>query len=260
MKKQNRITLFAFLALIVALSIGFLVKNHVIKKSEPTIDAPSQVQTVTQSSETTEQTQPASTTSTAPQEQVSIDYNQSLLFIGDSRTVGLKEYAQIQNADFFCNVGMSVFNINKATVSIPNVGDVSIEQLLSSKKYDKILIMLGVNEVGYNHQSLINKYTELINAVKSAQPGAKIIVQANLHVTKARSDKDKVVNNTNLNSLNTQLKNLADNVTVFYIDANTYFDDAEGNLAADKTGDGVHPYAKSYQEWGQWILQQIAKI
>ena len=32
------------------------------------------------------------------------------LFIGDSRTVGLMEYSGISEADFFCSVGMSVFD------------------------------------------------------------------------------------------------------------------------------------------------------
>ncbi len=34
-----------------------------------------------------------------------------VLFIGDSRTVGLSEYGDLGNADVFADSGMSVFNL-----------------------------------------------------------------------------------------------------------------------------------------------------
>ena len=53
-----------------------------------------------------------------------------------------------------------------------------------------------------------------------------------------------VINNTAINSLNSELSKLADGKKVFYIDANPVFDDADGNLSADKTQDNAHLYAK----------------
>ena len=94
------------------------------------------------------------------------------LFIGDSRTVGLCEYGEIPGADFFADVGMNVFNIYKKTVSVPTVGKVTLTQLLTNKKYGKIYIMLGINEIGYPFDSLIAKYKELLDFVSEKQPGA----------------------------------------------------------------------------------------
>ncbi|WP_434694374.1 hypothetical protein [Hungatella sp. SB206] len=42
----------------------------------------------------------------------------SVLFIGDSRTVGLSEYGDLGQADVFANSGMSVFNLFEARVSV----------------------------------------------------------------------------------------------------------------------------------------------
>ena len=120
--------------------------------------------------------------------------------------------------------------------------------------------MLGVNEVGYKFSSTVEKYRELIEFIKDKQPNAVIFIQANLHVSKSRSDRDKVVNNTAINGLNAELAKLADGKSIFYLDANILFDDEAGGLSADKSGDSTHLYAKYYREWGEWIIRQTASL
>lgn len=63
------------------------------------------------------------------------------LFIGDSRTVGLLDYGQIKESDYFCSVGMSVFNVQTETISVPGTGKVTLNELLEHKFYDRIYIM-----------------------------------------------------------------------------------------------------------------------
>lgn len=182
------------------------------------------------------------------------------LFIGDSRTVGIMEYAGLTEANYFCNVGMSVFKIKKERVSVPAVGKITLDELLSNKKYGKIYVMLGINEVGYPFQSIIDKYSDLIEYIEVKQPDATIFIQANLHVSKKRSDRDSYVNNKAINKLNLELSKFANNKNIFYMDANYLFDDKDGNLSIDKTSDNVHLYAKYYVEWGEWICKETAKI
>lgn len=182
------------------------------------------------------------------------------LFIGDSRTVGLMEYGGIKNSDFFCWVGMSVYNINKKSVSVPGVGKVYLTELLSGKKYDNIYIMLGINEIGYKLSSIVDKYSDLINSIEEIQPDANIFAMANLHVTEKTARGDDIVNNKAINNLNSNLKNLAQDKGGFYIDANVLFDDKNGNLSAEKSEDGTHIYAKYYKEWGNWIMEQTALL
>ncbi|MGM9662493.1 MAG: GDSL-type esterase/lipase family protein [Oscillospiraceae bacterium] len=182
------------------------------------------------------------------------------LFIGDSRTVGLQEYAGIEGADFFANVGMSVYNIHKKPVSVPSVGKVTLRELLEHKKYGKIYIMLGINEVGYRLDSTVDKYRELLEFIRQREPEAKLLIQANLHVTKSRSDRDEVVNNAAIDRLNAALAKLADGRHIFYLDANALFDDENGCLSSDKSEDGTHLYAKYYAAWGSWIVGQTASL
>ncbi len=181
------------------------------------------------------------------------------LFIGDSRTVGIMEYSKINDADFFCHTGMNVYNVCKQRISVKNIGKVTLTELLQNKKYGKIYIMLGINELGYNLQSTLKKYNELIKLIENNQSDAVIFIQANLHVTKSRSDSDNIINNSAINAFNKEISKLADNKNKFYLDANILFDDENCNLSDDKTQDNVHLYAKYYAEWGEWIRSETAK-
>lgn len=181
------------------------------------------------------------------------------LFIGDSRTVGIMEYSKINDADFFCHTGMNVYNVCKQRISVKNIGKVTLTELLQNKKYGKVYIMLGINELGYNLQSTLKKYDELIKMIENNQSDAVIFIQANLHVTKSRSDGDNIINNSAINAFNKEISKLADNKSKFYLDANVLFDDENCNLSDDKTQDNVHLYAKYYAEWGEWIRSETAK-
>ena len=266
MKKSNLVTLLSLCFLVVAVILFMILWKTPSSSSGTETDNNSVTQNdiILTPKDTLEDTNSTQTeggyeasTSMQPNSDISMD---DALFIGDSRTVGLMEYAGIDGADFFCTVGMSVYNIHKKPVSVPNVGKVTLTELLNSKKYGKIYIMLGINEVGYKFSSTVEKYSELIEFVKGKQSDAVIFIQANLHVTKSRSDSDKVVNNTAINGLNAELAKLADGKSKFYLDANILFDDKTGALSSDKSEDSTHLYAKYYSEWGKWIIRQTASL
>ena len=272
MKKSNLVTLLSLSILIVAVilfmffwkapSAGSGTKTESSSATQSNIITASKDASEDISSTETEDSSEASTSKTdnITSKPNTNTYMGDALFIGDSRTVGLMEYSGIDGADYFCTVGMSVYNIHKKPVSVPNVGKVTLTELLNGKKYGKIYIMLGVNEVGYKFSSTAEKYSELIELIKDKQPNAVIFIQANLHVSKSRSDSDKVVNNIAINGLNTELSKLADGKRIFYLDANILFDDEAGGLSADKSEDSTHLYAKYYKEWGEWIVRQTASL
>lgn len=182
------------------------------------------------------------------------------LFIGDSRTVGLWDYAGVEDADYFADVGMSVYNIDDVVVSVPSIGRVNLSELLEQKNYGKIYLMLGINEAGYDVQQTAENYEELVEELHKAQPNAEIFLQANLHVSEQRSKSDTVINNSAIDKINQEISKIANGKNIFYLDANELFDDENGNLAADKTGDDTHLFAKYYEQWSKWIIWQTAVI
>ena len=184
-------------------------------------------------------------------------YFDDALFIGDSRTVGLKEYGNIDGADFFATEGMSVYSIYTEYVNVGNSGAVSFKTLIQSKKYGKVYIMLGINEIGYRLTDTAAKFEKLVNTIKKYQPDAIIYIEANLHVSSKLSKTDKIFNNSRISNYNNLLAEIADNRSIFYIDANEIFDDKDGGLGAEYTSDNIHIMGKYYSDWGAWIAERV---
>ena len=184
---------------------------------------------------------------------VDASYFDDALFIGDSRTVGIAEYGSLKNATYFADVGLNVYVAQTKAIAVKNVGTVTLPQLLSQKTFGKVYIMLGINELGNDLDDITAKFSSLIDTVRAAQPDAIIFVEANLHVGPSRSSTDATFNNPRIDKLNEKLAALADGKTIFYIDINELFDDENGNLRADASGDSTHVYAKYDLDWCDWL-------
>ncbi len=199
--------------------------------------------------------------------EVDKSYFADALFIGDSRTVGLRDYSagNLDEALFFCNSGMTA---NKARQNETEVcsgidrsgvktsyGTYTLERLLTEKRFGKIYIMIGINEMGSTVKNITYGIKLLSDMVRQYQPDALIFYCANLHVTKEYSDNrvNKYISNEKINEINSAIAELADWQTGFYINVNEYFDDADHALTASYSGDGVHVYGKYYRLWSEWL-------
>lgn len=178
------------------------------------------------------------------------------LFIGDSRTVGIAEYSGITEADFFAFTGMSVYTALKKESSVGSwKKGTLLADALQSQQYDRVYLMLGVNELGYNFQKTVERYGELVQQIRDLQPDAYLILEASLHVTKKRSDTDSTFNNSNIDRMNQAQAAYADGEHIFFIDVNPVFDDETGALNQDYTFDNTHPYGKYYSKWADWLRE-----
>lgn len=175
------------------------------------------------------------------------------LFIGDSRTVGLKEYADLGEADVFATSGMSVYKVFDTRVQVDGKGKLTLEELLTGRNYKRIYLMLGINELGYEFERSIRKYRSVVEQIESLQPDAELYLEANLHVTKKKSESDAVYNNRNIDRFNQYIKDLTDGTGRIFLDVNERFDDGNGNLSPDYTADDAHVMGKYYAIWAEWI-------
>lgn len=223
-----------------------------------TTTAPTTTTTTVPNTTTTTVPNPTKTSSTTlPSSGTKISFPDTL-FIGDSRTVGLRDYGKLSDATFFCNVGLNSYKIWKESVEVPGVGTVTLDQLLTKKQFKQVYIMLGINELGSDLSTTAGKYQSLINGIREKQPNAKFIINSTLHVTKKCNDitsgSKKIFTNKRINDFNALIAALADNQTVFYLDFNPAFDDKNGHLSTDyAAGDGIHIKAKGYLVWRQYL-------
>lgn len=185
------------------------------------------------------------------------NYFHDVLFIGDSRTVGLATYGKIEGATYFARTSMNVKNAFQDKRSETEKSGLNLTEFLKEYQFGKIYILLGINEIGYSYSWILNHYATLLQTVQDLQPNAIIIIQSNMHVTQKKSDANpKTFNNSRINELNKRLAALADHNKIFYVDFNEVFDDKNGTLNPDYTGDGVHLRAKYYKLWRDWLLEK----
>lgn len=180
-------------------------------------------------------------------------YFNDALFIGDSRTVGLKMYAPIEGATYFASVGLDVYEIEETAVEVDGIGSITLTDLLKQNKYGKIYIMLGINELGFDYDTNLVKYKKLIDSIRTLQPDTIVFIEANLRVGPDKSNNDSIINNANINRFNEAISKFANNYDSVYIDVNPIFDDGYGNLNPEFTGDDVHLYANHYTDWVNWL-------
>lgn len=179
-------------------------------------------------------------------------YFDDALFIGDSRTVGLHRYAELYNADFLAEVGGTVHGVYGVTCADEN-GYYSLMDLLQNRTYGKVYIMFGVNEIAGDLNHNISAFSDLVETVKEYQPNAIVYICANLHVAESYSAYNPYYDNQRLDTYNGMLSDLADGKTSFYIDINEVYDDENGNLSVEYTGDGIHLYEAAYPIWASWL-------
>ena len=184
--------------------------------------------------------------------QVDESYFDDALFIGDSRTVGLRDYTDLsEHADFYCETSLTIQKI--LTENFPGLG--TIEEALAGKAYGKIYIMLGINELGLGTtENFMEKYTEVVDFLCEKAPHARIFVQGIMRVTGKKHHSDAIFNNNNINARNNAIATLADNEQIFYIDVNEVVCDEEGHLNTEYTYDQLHLLGMYNDLWKQFLM------
>lgn len=182
---------------------------------------------------------------------VDMSYFEDALFIGDSRMVGVGEYAGLEGATFYAKTGMTIYNLLDTTVNASN----TIREKLETQSFGKIYIMVGINELGVGDVNyFLRHYQAVLEEIANLQPQAIIYVQAIMHVSSVKNESDPYFNNRNINERNAALATLADQRRIFYLDVNPVYDDENGNLASQMTGDHVHLLAAKYNLWQEFFL------
>ena len=189
-------------------------------------------------------------------QRVEMDYLDDALFIGDSRTSTLYEYAGWEKTDFFVKYGQTVWDVWDN-----DMDGVTLEQMLTSKNYGKIYIMLGINELGRGTaESFAEQFGVVVAQVQQLQPEAVIFVESIMHVTQSKDAENTYINNQEINARNELLKTLANNQNIFYIDENEVMDEpGTGKLKEEYSFDGVHLQVKYIEVWREFLLNHGIK-
>lgn len=192
-----------------------------------------------------------------PYVKVDKSYFDDALFIGDSRVEGLALYSTLDNAEFAYMEGLTSFGLMGEKIAAN--GTKTLTELLQSKQFRKIYIMLGINEAGYDTETYASTYIDAVSQIQALQPDAVIFMMGCMHVSSDYSDSHDIVNNDNIDDKNGAIAAYADGVKLFYLDMNTAVDDGKGGLVKGYTWDDIHLQAQYYSLWEQYLFEHGLK-
>lgn len=182
-------------------------------------------------------------------------YFDDALFIGNSRTEGFQLYSGLTNASFYASKGMTVSNFYTDKFASVDGEKKTILKALKNKKFGKIYIMLGLNEMGWpSGQTFVDRYQKIVQDIKKAQPEALIYIQSIFHVSKAKSKADSIYNNPTINSRNKLIQEMAHREGCIFLNVNEALDTEKNCLPADASTDGVHLNATYCKIWKDYLM------
>lgn len=187
---------------------------------------------------------------------VDISYFDDALFLGDSRTVGLRAFGSFTDSSYFAKTGISVNSFFMYPALDEETG-LTLTQTLSRREYKKIYIMIGVNDAAMVPlEDFEAQFFDAVKQIQELQPTAIIYIQSILGVTKNKELNDpKHYSNERVLQRNALLKSKCDGKKLVYLDVFSVFTDAEGYLNSLNSSDGLHLNAEDYKLWCNYLLE-----
>lgn len=194
-----------------------------------------------------------------PSEPVDLTYFDDAVFIGDSRTEGLFLNTGLSNATSFAHMGLMVDTVFTRPLFNVDGEKVPVIDALKAAGFSKVYIMLGINETGWAYSSIfIQKYGEIIDAIREINPDALIYVQAILPVSQKVSSTHSYVKNPKIAEYNQLLLQMAEEKQVYYIDTASAVAGEDGSLPDDAAPDGIHLARPYCQRWLDCLMTHTA--
>lgn len=192
-------------------------------------------------------------------EAVDDSYFDDAVFVGDSRTEGLKMYSGLDSSQFFSSVGMDVDKVFTDQVVSLNGQLLTVAQALEQASYSKVYIMLGMNELGWVYESVFaDNYARIIDTIRESHPDATIYVQSILPVSQWKDGSNDIYTNANVVRLQKALVAMCEEKGVNYVNVAEGIQDEQGHLPSKATQDGVHLTPEYCQRWMDYLKTHTA--
>ena len=180
-------------------------------------------------------------------------YFDDAVFLGDSRTDGLRIYGGMNHGTYLQFTGATVESVFSKAVETP-MGTMPLLDALARMECGKIFVMLGVNELGWNGtETFRNQSALLIQRLQEDHPDAEIVIQSILPVSAEIDAEGRYVNNRRINDYNQVWLELAEEFGVSYMNVAESVVDAEGCLPKELCYDGVHLNKAGCRQWLEYL-------
>ena len=179
------------------------------------------------------------------------------VFLGDSRTDGLRLYGGVPGADFIQHTGITVFDVDTKDRIRIDGQTYTMMEALGLKQYGKVYVMLGINELGYfNDNAFATAYADMVDEIRAIQPDAVVYLQNLVSVNPdkcAANNQPYYVTNEQIAVYNDIIADVAAEKHAVLVDVNAALVDETGILPAEGSTDGVHFTKDYYIKWYDYL-------
>ncbi len=221
----------------------------------PETQAPDTEPPVTQPPDT-ESPNPSEPTPTilGESEDMGQEYIDKIVFLVDATNVGLRSYGVLSDGKNTSQVWrttsgtLTLSGVCDKKIIYPQSGaEMTVAQAAEKSKPEYLVITLGfegMNQI--SSQKFVEEYTALINAVKTASPDTKIILQSVYPIASRVKGK---VSNEKIDELNSSVLSIAQSCDVKYLDTCTVLKDSNGTMKDeyDNGGTGWNMNAQGFE-------------
>jgi lysophospholipase L1-like esterase len=161
----------------------------------------------------------------------------SIVFLGDS---------QIEQAEWHEIFGDNPMVLNRGISGDYTAGVLArLGEVLRHKPL-KIFLLVGVNDLffGKKPSEIEADYRAIVRRTRSESPDSELLLMSVLPVN--NKVRDVGLTNDQVLALNERIRQIAKDYALPYLDLNTQLSDADGNLAAKFTDDGLHVNGLGY--------------
>ena len=191
-----------------------------------------------------------------PQGPVDSSYFEDAVFLGDSRTEGFRLYSGLEAGQYLHAVGATVESVFTKATEETEDGPVPILDALNAMDFQKVYIMLGINELGWpRKEDFYDQYGKIVDRIRECHPEAKLVLQSILPVSARQEAKGSYVNNERIAAYNELIVRLAEEKDCTYLNVAEAVTGTDGCLPAEETFDGVHLNVSGCRKWLEYLKE-----
>lgn len=172
------------------------------------------------------------------------EYLNKIVFLGDSRTYGLKAFSILDGGEKTTQVWtpksgtMSIWDMQLQKIVFPESGnEITSAEAAAIKKPEILIISLGLNGVEIVKKDyFISEYIKLVNSIKNASPDTEIVLQSMFPVCRSYT----LLNNPTIQEGNKWIMEVAKQTGSHYLNTAEVLVDEDGFLIEEYSTDGCH--------------------
>lgn len=176
------------------------------------------------------------------------EYYSDAVFIGSTTLAGLSDYGYVTASNMLLSDSITPENFNTVILSAGGVQS-SIADAAIRLNAGKIYIMTGINDL----DAPFGEMEAFIESIKEKSENTKIYLMSILPIT--AENESRIALNSDIDTYNSRLLELADKTGVYYVDVSTVFKGNDGKLPSSLAEvNGVRLKKEGYEQLSEYIL------